>query len=149
METKVSHARFYALLKQIPQMGKDELVWQYSRLSTNSLSEFCEHDPQGYERMICDMQKLVDEINGHKPRNPDTVELKRLRSAILHRLQKHGIDTTDWSRVNAFMRQSRIAGKTLGEMSIEEMKALIPKLQNILAKDKAKRAQIERLAQLN
>jgi hypothetical protein len=149
METKISHARFYALLKQIPRVGKEELVWQYSNLRTTSLSEFYSLDPQGYRRMINEMQMLVNEINGYNPRTPDVAELKRLRSAILHRLQKHGIDTTDWSRVNAFMRQPRIAGKTLGEMTIEEMQVFIPKMQSILAKDKLKQMEIKRLQQLN
>ncbi|MPN45710.1 hypothetical protein SDC9_193280 [bioreactor metagenome] len=81
--------------------------------------------------------------------SPDVTELKRLRSAVLHRLQKHGIDTTDWNRVNAFMRQPRIAGKTLGEMSIEELKLFIPKMQAILSKDKAVRDEYERLARIN
>jgi hypothetical protein len=149
METKVSHARFYALLRQIPQAGKEEFVWQYSHLATTSLSEFYERNPQDYRRMIGDMQKLVDEMNGHKPVDTKTAELKRLRSAILHRLQKHGIDTTDWSKVNAFMRQARIAGKTLGEMNMEELTAFIPKMQSILAKDLVKRKETERLMQLN
>jgi mevalonate kinase len=149
METKVSHARFYVLLRQIPQADKEEFVWQYSHLKTTSLSEFYESDPAQYRQMINDMQKLVNEMDGYKPNDAKTAELKKLRSAILHRLQKHGIDTTDWNRVNAFMRQPRIAGKTLGEMSIEEMKELIPKMQSILAKDRVKQKEIERLQQLN
>jgi hypothetical protein len=138
METKVSHARFYVLLRQIPQANKEEFVWQYSHLKTTSLSEFYESSPDEYRKMINDMQKLVNEMDGYKPNDAKTAELKKLRSAILYRLQKHGIDTTDWNRVNAFMRQPRIAGKTLGEMSAEEMRALIPKMQSILAKDRVK-----------
>jgi hypothetical protein len=149
METKVSHARFYSLLRQIPQANKEEFVWQYSNLATTSLNEFYEKNPQGYRRMISDMQKLVDEINGYRPDNAKTAELKHLRSAILHRLQKHGVDTTDWNKVNAFMRQPRIAGKTLGEMTIEEMQEFIPKIQSILAKDLVKQKEIERLTQSN
>jgi hypothetical protein len=149
MESKVSHARFYALLGQIPQANKEEWVWQYSNLRTTSLREFHAIDPQGYSRMIGEMQDLIGEINGHKANNPEIAELKRLRSAILHRLQKHGVDTTDWDKVNAFMQQPRIAGKALGKMSADEMRALIKKMQAVLSKDKAKRAEIERLQQLN
>jgi hypothetical protein len=153
METKqVSHARFYALLRQIPQASKEELVWQYSGMLTGSLTEFVERKPNEYKRMIYDMQNLVNEINERLSKDANDAkraELKRLRSAILHRLQKHGIDTTDWTKVNAFMRQPRIAGKTLGEMTLNELQDFIPKMESILAKDRVKQREIERLQQLN
>ncbi|MEL3904429.1 MAG: hypothetical protein P1P63_04890 [Treponemataceae bacterium] len=156
--SKTLFARFYVLLAQMPGVDKEDLVWQYSGLLTTSLREFHERKPYEYVRMINDMQRTIDEMNANKPRatpskraaQPEsTAELKRLRSAILHRLQKHGIDTTDWNRVNAFMRQPRIAGKTLGEMSIDELKAFIPKMQSILSKDKEIRDEYERMARMN
>jgi hypothetical protein len=73
------------------------------------------------------------------------LDIRRLRSAVLHRIQKYGVDTTDWSKVNAFMRQPRIAGKTLGEMTADELRAFIPKMQSILAKQAAKRREAEQL----
>ena len=149
METKVSHAKFYALLHQLPRMNKEDLVWQYSHLTTNSLSEFHERKPEQYARMIADMQKTVNRINMSRPEEAKLAELKRLRSAILHRLQKHGINTTDWNSVNSFMRQKRIAGKTLGEMTATEMLQFIPKMHSILEKDKLKQTEIERLMLLN
>ncbi len=159
METKTakktSFARFYVLLSQMPGVDKEDLVWQYSGLLTTSLREFYDRNPYGYLRMLNDMQRTIDDMNGKKPRAAKpaqswkTAELKRLRSAVLHRLQKHGIDTTDWSRVNAFMRQPRIAGKTMGEMSIDELKAFIPKIESILSKDKVIRDEYERMARMN
>lgn len=143
------HARFHVLLRQIPQADKEEFIWQYSHLKTTSLSEFYESNPAQYRQMINDMQKLVNEMDRRKSNDAKTAELKKLRSAILCRLQKHGIDTTDWDRVNPFMSQPRIAGKTLGKMSIEEMKEFISKMESILAKDKVKQKKIERLTQLN
>lgn len=151
--TKTSFAHFYVLLAQMPGVDKEGLVWQYSGLLTTSLREFHERNPMGYIRMISDMQHTIDAMNKRTPKKPaideKTAELKRLRSAVLHRLQKHGIDTTDWNRVNAFMRQPRIAGKTLGEMSIDELKAFIPKIESILAKDKVVREEYERMARMN
>ena len=151
MPTKVSHARFYVLLSQIPQSNKEDLIWEYSNLTTTSLSEFYEKKPKEYQLMISDMQRLANEINSQKPVVSDSniLELKRLRSAILKRLQKYGLDTTDWSVVNSFMRQPKIAGKTLGEMSIPEMHDFIKKMGSILAKDKIKQAEIKRLSELN
>ncbi|MDR2806279.1 MAG: hypothetical protein LBB85_11725 [Dysgonamonadaceae bacterium] len=149
METKVSHARFYTLLKQIPQANKEDWVWQYSNLRTTSLSEFYESDPQGYNRMIQQMQSLVNELIGRQSCSPEIAELKHLRSTILHRLQKYGIDTTDWSRVNAFMRQPRVAGKTLGEMTVDELRNFIPKMSSILSKQDKIRQEIQCIAFLN
>ena len=132
-------ARFYYLLSQMNGANKEDLVWKYSNFLTNSLSEFMELLPANYQRMIADMQKIVNQIpQEEKGRNALIIEreLKKRRSAILLRLQKHGINTTDWNTVNKFMRNPKIAGKTLGEMNIEEMDLLIPKLESILAKDK-------------
>lgn len=143
-----THARFFDLLAKIPFADKKELVWQYSNMLTNSLSEFRSKDPAGYSRMIEDLQKLVNNMN-NKPQPDGEKRIKELRSAILHRLQKHGVDTTNWAKVNAFMEQPRIAGKRLYDMTEAEMQALIPKLEAILTKDKAKQAETKRLTQLN
>lgn len=62
--------------------------------------------------------------------------LKRQRSAVLKRMQQIGVDTTDWNRVNAFLRQPRIAGKPLYELDGGELDALIPKLESIKKKMK-------------
>ncbi|HBX46332.1 hypothetical protein [Limibacterium fermenti] len=148
-------AKFHVLLGQMPGVDKEEMVWQYSGLLTTSLREFYDKKPYEFGKMIEDMQRIVDEMNGKKPTQKrkaqswDKTELKKLRSAVLHRLQKHGIDTTDWDRVNSFMHQPRIAGKTLGEMSIEELRKFIPKMESILVKDKTIRDEYKRLAQIN
>jgi hypothetical protein len=76
-------------------------------------------------------------------------EIKRLRSAILHRLQKHGVDTTDWKNVNFFMKRPQVAGKFLYEMSIEEMKMFIPKMHAILEKDNKRRTEEKRIVMSN
>lgn len=62
--------------------------------------------------------------------------LKRQRSAVLKRMQQIGVDTTDWNRVNAFLRQPRIAGKPLYELDGQELDELIPKLESIKKKMK-------------
>lgn len=133
------HARFFGLLAQMNGADKDELVWKYSNMLTTSLADFLEMQPTNYQRMINDMQRIVDQTPYEaKGRTALIVEreLKQRRSAILIRLQKMGIDTTSWPAVNKFMRNPKIAGKTLGEMDSDEMDLLIPKLEAILAKDK-------------
>jgi hypothetical protein len=147
MNTTKSHSRFYVLLKLLPYSKKEDMVWQYSGMATDSLSEFYARNPQGYSRMIAEMQQLVNKME--IPSTPNQSSIKMLRSAILHRLQKHGVDTTNWDKVNRFMENPRIAGKRLYNMSEAEMRAFIPKMQSILAKDKVNEEQIERLASMN
>lgn len=60
--------------------------------------------------------------------------LKFYRSAVLKRLQKMGINTSDWGRVNAFLSDRRIAGQPLYAMSVETMIKLIPKLEKLCEK---------------
>lgn len=144
---KGAYDRFFALLNQIPHPDKDEfkeeLVWQYSNMLTTSLKEFAKQNPEEYKRMLADMQVQAEKAN---PRRYLDRETKRLRSAILHRMQKYGIDTTSWAVVNRFLEQPRIAGKRLYDLSIDEMTALIPKLENILYKDMVKREQEREMA---
>ena len=79
----------------------------------------------------------------------DIAETKKLRSSILKKLQLHGVDTTDWTCVNRFLENPRIAGKRLYNMSNEEMRLLIKKLGSILGKDATKKQEIERITKLN
>lgn len=137
--------RFFALLAKMPGADKEELVWNFSGMLTTSLREFYEKNPEGYKRMIATMQLEV-----HKNSiPPDIRDLKRLRSAVLTRIQQHGVDTTNWQRVNQFLQQPRIAGKRLYEMDEKALMALIHKLEMILKKDAEKRHQEIELAQKN
>ncbi len=150
MKTNV-HATFFVLLARLPHQSKQDMVWQYSNMLTDSLSEFYAKDPEGYSKMIRDMQAMVNSMDNVKnmPKMPGGEEVKKLRSAILHRLQKHGVDTTNWEKVNAFLEQPRIAGKRLYQMSVKEMENLVKKLESILKKDKKRLAEENRMAQMN
>lgn len=95
MANASTHGQFFTLLKQLPEAKKEEIVYAYSNGTTESLSEFYRDDIQGYKLMIRELQKRVQlEIDR---------ETKRLRSAILKRLQEYGVDTTDWHEVNRFL----------------------------------------------
>ncbi len=145
MATKGVHDKFFYLLTRLPGATKESLVWQYSNMLTTSLREFLQAKPEDYKRMIAEM-----EIKVASSRKVYTdPEKKKLRSNIMLRLQKHGIDTTHWRNVNTFLLQPRIAGKMLFEMSVDEMKALIPKLEAILKKDSAARASEIKMSERN
>jgi hypothetical protein len=158
MKTTINnvHSRFYGLAAKIPHFSKEDMVWQYSAMLTDSLSEFYIKNRPAYYQMVSDMQKMVDSMkkssdsayneNSRRETSPD---IKKLRSGILHRLQRYGIDTTNWHKVNAFMEQPRIAGKRLYDMNATEMGEFIKKIESILAKDKKQKTEIERLAKSN
>lgn len=137
MKTKPAtlHARFYSLLSRLPRANKETLVWRYSNTVTTSLSELYQRFPQAYRQMIADMQRMADST---QTQAHELSELRKRRSAILLRLQRIGIDTTSWNAVNSYMRSPKIAGKTLGELTCDEMDCLIPKLESILRKERSK-----------
>ncbi len=144
MKQKVTNfGKFYALLKQMPgvdmEQVKESLVWQFTGLRTCSLREMTGKE---YMEMIRYMEGVIE-------RKPDERVVKKLRSGILHRLQKHGVDTTSWDAVNRFLLNPRVAGKLLFEMNVEEMQALTGKLEAILEKDRQKQRDINRLMALN
>lgn len=121
---KKNYGRFYRSLHEVAGTGetagemKAELVQQYTDGRTTSLREMT---PAEYSRCCSDL----DALSGY------TVRLKRSRSATLHLMQKLGVDTTDWTRVNAFCRDPRIAGKPFASLSIGEHYSLGRKLRSI------------------
>lgn len=58
----------------------------------------------------------------------------RRRSMCLHLMEEYGIDTHDWSRINAFAEDPRIAGKPFGRLNSEELSALSRKLRAMIRK---------------
>lgn len=129
MEQEVENfARFYALLKKMPGADKEELVWQFTDGRTKSLREIRSAE---YERMCREMERVA----GYDERREAwRQELRRRRSVCLKLMQKMGIDTSDWARVNDFCRDARIAGKEFAKISSEELEALAVKLRSIKRK---------------
>jgi len=141
MASASTHGQFFTLLKQLPEAKKEEIIWAYSNGTTESLSEFHRDNIDGYNLMIRELQKRV-QLETER-------ETKRLRSAILKRLQEYGVNTTDWHEVNRFLELPQIAGKRLYNMTQDDMRALIPKLQSILRKNKDKTDKAKQISQLN
>lgn len=55
--------------------------------------------------------------------------LRKKRSMVLKLLQELGVDTTDWTQVNDFCRQARIAGKVFRDLTAEDLDKLGTKLR--------------------
>lgn len=137
MKKKRNYSRFYAIAKtkgiDLDQY-KEELVAQFTGGRTSSLREMSQ---QEYEQMCSCLQtgKRIDEDErAYRER------LRKARSAALNRMQRMGVDTTDFDRVNRFCENPRIAGKPFGLMSIEELQALVSKLEAIMRKQKQETA---------
>lgn len=134
MEQEVfNFARFYAAFNRLPYEGdreefKKSIVSQYTWNRTDSLRGMTR---QEYRTCCAALERLsgLDEA-----RHEMQKELRFQRSAALKLMQKLGIDTTDWTRINAFCKDPRIAGVPFAFLDVEKLKALIVKLRVISRK---------------
>lgn len=119
-------ARFFAAFNRLPYGGNREefrkqVVLQYTWNRTASLREMTRREYND----CCD---ALERLNGEKDGQ------RKLRSINLKLMQKLGIDTTDWTRINAFCRDPRIAGKVFARLDSSELEALSVKLRSIQRK---------------
>lgn len=135
MEQEVTNfARFYVLLKErftfaskeLGEEFKESLVSQFTNGRTTSLREMSREE---YDEMC-------DRLDGTTAliRKSIEAEHRRLRSRCLRQMQQLGIDTTDWTRINAFCQDPRICGKPFRQLSQEELEQLSVKLRAISRK---------------
>ena len=127
-------ARFYGILKASYKFASKELgndfkegvVSQFTNGRTTSLREMTRKE---YDTMC-------DKLEGATAQLLRTVKevQRRHRSKCLKLMQKLGIDTTDWTRINAFCEDPRIAGKVFAKLSNDELDQLSVKLRTILRK---------------
>lgn len=132
MEQQVSnYARFYGILKQgykfaTAELGEDfkaGVVSQFTDGRTTSLREMTRRE---YDTM-CDK---LEEATGALLRAAKD-ERRKLRSRCLKQMQRLGLDTTDWTRINAFCEDPRIAGKPFARLTNKELETLAVKLRTI------------------
>lgn len=120
-----NYHRFYASLNRLPggntEDMKETLVSSFTDGRTTSLKEMTQKE---YDAMC----SALEERTGWKE------QLRKKRSVCLKLMQKAGIDTTDWQRVNAFCEDPRIAGKVFSQLSNEELEQLSVKLRSIQRK---------------
>lgn len=124
-------ARFYGILKKNYEFATKELgdefkegvVSQFTNGRTTSLREMTRKE---YD-MMCDK---LEGVTAKLIRTAKD-EQRKHRSQCLRLMQKLGIDTTDWVRVNAFCEDPRIAGKVFRRLSNEELDQLAVKLRTI------------------
>lgn len=133
---KRNYSRFYAVCKAKGvdlELYKDDLISEFTHGRTTSLKEMKDAE---YEEM-CDC--LQNDRRSMESGEAYQARRRKSRSAVLNRIQRLGVDTTDFSKVNAFCQDRRIAGKPFGMLSAEELDALIPKLESMLRKPRPQR----------
>ena len=135
MSTQVTNfARFYGLLKLMPGMDRDELkeqlVSQYTQGRTMSLREMTQPE---YHKM-CDHLTYTLKQQGTDDKEAFNAVRRHKRSICLRLLQKIGVDTTEWDKVNSYCKSPKIAGKVFRDLSLDELDELSLKLRMILKK---------------
>lgn len=137
------YSDIWAMIAQLPGEGlepeelKEVLVQGVSGGRTTSLRELT-----GGE-----LAKLRQELRERTNSKPERAsgELRRKRSLALKQLEIYGINTKVWSAVNAFVSDSRIAGKEFAELDEEELDQLRKKMYAINRKSrKAKNKEVEK-----
>lgn len=119
-----NYKHFYGLLRHLPvhtEEMKEQFVLKYTDGRAKSLKDM---RPWEYDRMC----KALEASLGQQS------ELRHHRSIALKLMQQLGIDTTDWVRINAFCRDSRIMGSEFGVLIVEDLKVLAKKLRGIQRK---------------
>ena len=106
------------------------MIYELTDGRTNSTKELTYAEGQYLSGFLNGAAQMADSVG----KQLQEKAMKRMRSAVLKRLQQVGIDTTDWDRVNAFLCDKRIAGKPLYALDYEELQGLIPKLESIKRK---------------
>lgn len=107
---------------------KKDILSQYHVKSSTELSDN-------------DLNAFIARLDkGAENRYTNCPEVKRWRSNALVHLNKYGkyVTNNDWSQVNEFLLDKRIAGKLLYEMNLVELKALVKKLYQMTEKKQEK-----------
>ncbi len=117
------YRRFYAAFNKLPHAGspeedKEATVESFTNGRTTHLHEMKARE---YQEMC---RTLEGRLGFYDVR-------KKKRSVCLRLMQQAGIDTTDWTRINEFCRNARIAGKEFSLLNIGELEALARKLRAI------------------
>ncbi len=129
-----NYRRFYASLNRLPDGGigemKETLVSSFTNGRTIHLHEMTQKE---YDAMCASLEERL----GWKEL------LKKKRSLCLKLMQKAGVDTTDWQRINDFCRNPKIAGKVFAQLGVKDLDALQVKLRAIMGKGGLRQANVE------
>ncbi len=129
----MNYSRFYRALNALSFVAdKDEykqsLVSQYTEGRTSSLREMRTAE---YNALCEELESIANPTRAY---HTERRELRRWRSIVLKLLSEYGIPTHNWTAVNAFCNDNRIAGKPFAKLSQPELEALSIKMRSIIYK---------------
>lgn len=129
MRTKAKNfGRFYVLAKKNPAIDKESMVLQFTDGRTTHLREMWQDE---YNEMCDAIEYGADRTRKAAEAN----RLRRLRSSVLLRIGRLGINTIDnWDGIDAFCLSPKIVGKEFRKLSAEELETLRKKLESIIRK---------------
>ena len=120
--------RFYVLAKKNPAIDKESMVLQFTDGRTTHLREMYQDE---YNEM-CD---AIEYGPSGARRSAEAERLRRLRSSVLLRIGRLGINTIDnWDGIDAFCMSPKIAGKEFRKLTAGELETLVKKLESIIRK---------------
>ena len=132
-----NYHRFYASFNRLPGGDAEDLkatlVSSFTDGRTTHLHEMTRKE---YDALCTSLE----ERTGWKE------QLKKKRSLCLKLMQKAGVDTTDWARVNDFCQNPKIAGKVFAQLGLRDLDALQVKLRAIMGKGGLKPAKPKEVA---
>jgi len=131
--------RFYALLSEKNLREQKESI--LSGLGVDSTKDL---DDVALVALIESLSAI------ESPKSEASKAIRDARSAVLRTLNEMDIkvNNNNWDHVNNYLKQPRIAGKVLCQCTLEELKALIPKLKAI-AKKRRERIEEENIKAAN
>jgi len=120
-----NYNRFWAAFNGLPhgdsESEKEALVSSFTGGRTTSLKEMTQKE---YDAMCSSLES----VTGWKE------QLRKKRSLCLKLMQKAGVDTTDWQRINDFCRNPKISGRVFAQLGVKDLDALQVKLRAIMSK---------------
>lgn len=125
--------RFWTLLRRMPCADKSTLVEQYTRGRTIHLHEMSKAE---YDLMCNEMERVAC-YDERKDRHRQ--EMKKLRSVCLRQMTLWGVNTRDWSKVDAFCENPRISGKPFRHLRHDDLTRLNAKLHAMIIKREKRR----------
>lgn len=134
MQEVTNFARFYGMFNKVGYPGdKEELKRDMVRQITNGRTESLrEVTRQEYDELCASLGRGLNGVDGQNGRSGLTNKwLRHHRSIALHQMQRMGVDTSDWNRVDDLCQDPRIAGRVFRFLSVDELIAMTTKLRII------------------
>jgi len=143
MDRNFLYRKMYALIKELHlEKAKPGLLSGYGVEHTSELED-------------ADLQDLVNRLDQMKHDKIFAAQaqedVKHWRSTLLTLLNRYGVYSSpeDWSHINHFLLDKRVAGKLIYQMSIDELKATCVRMRAILRDQTQRIEKVERLATMN